>query len=114
YKPVDRKVKPVPTMMPDDTREFSEDPLTSLPSISLNPPPIKEFSRRLMEEHWYKIKMDREFLIEEELKLSFQVLKNNEGALAWDDSERGTFQEDYLEPVVIPTVEHEPWAQKVI
>ncbi|KIJ38551.1 hypothetical protein M422DRAFT_258658 [Sphaerobolus stellatus SS14] len=84
YKPVNRKVRPVPTTMPEEAvpkRRFPEDP---------------------------------EFLTEEELKLSFQILKNNEEALAWDDSEQGTFWEDYFEPVVIPTVEHEPWAQKGI
>ena len=60
------------------------------------------------------LKIDQEFLSEEERKLAFQVLINNEMALAWDESECGTFREDYFEPVVIPTIEHEPWALKNI
>ena len=44
----------------------------------------------------------------------FEVLVKNEGALAWEDAERGRFCEDYFDPVVIPTIEHEPWALKNI
>ena len=38
----------------------------------------------------------------------------NERALAWDDTEKGRFWEDYFDSVVMPTVEHEPWALKNI
>jgi hypothetical protein len=58
--------------------------------------------------------VDRTFLTEEELKLACEVVVNNEAAIAWDDSERGTFRQDYFEPITIPTVEHEPWTQKPI
>jgi len=116
-KPVDRKVRPVATTMPEDAipkRHFPEDPLLSLPLISYTPPQISNFGSRLTEERWNNLKIDRDFLSEEELKLAFLVLMNNETALAWDDSERGTFREDYFEPVIIPTIEHEPWALKNI
>ncbi|KDR76773.1 hypothetical protein GALMADRAFT_66936, partial [Galerina marginata CBS 339.88] len=36
------------------------------------------------------------------------------GAFAWEDSERGQFREDFFPPVVIPTVEHTPWVYKNI
>ena len=86
----------------------------SVPPISAIPPPVSKFGCRLTEEHWKALNIDREFLSEEELKLVFQVLMNNETALAWDDSERGTSREDYFEPIIIPTIEHEPWALKNI
>jgi hypothetical protein len=53
-----------------------------------------------------------EFLWPEEHKLVAQVLTNNEYALAWDESKKGHFQDDYFPPVVIPTVEHMPWVHR--
>ena len=53
--------------------------------------------------------MTSEFLWPEECKLVTQVLHNNELGLAWDESEKGRFRDDYLLPVVIPTIEHTPW-----
>src|SRR5271168_4507506 len=41
-----------------------------------------------------------------------QVLCNNKMGLAWDQSEKGRFRDDYLSPVVIPTIEHVPWAHR--
>ena len=38
----------------------------------------------------------------------------NEVVLAWDDTEKGRFREDYFNPVIIPTVEHELWALRNI
>src|SRR5271168_453797 len=41
-----------------------------------------------------------------------QVLCNNKMGLAWDESEKERFRDDYLLPVVIPTIEHVPWAHR--
>ena len=57
---------------------------------------------------------EKGFLWEEEINLVFEVLMKNERALAWDDTEKGRFWEDYFDSVVMPTVEHEPWALKNI
>jgi hypothetical protein len=46
------------------------------------------------------------------VNLAVEVLMKNEGALAWEDTEKGRFRENYFNPVVIPTIEHEPWALK--
>ena len=48
------------------------------------------------------------------MNLVFEMLMTNEAVLAWDDSERGKFWEDYFDPVVIQTIEHEPWALRNI
>jgi hypothetical protein len=117
YKPVDRKVKPVPTTMPKDAipkRRFPEDPLASMTPLTPRPPAIVKYGTRLTKERWEQLKVDRDFLTEEEVKLAFEILVRNEGAIAWEDSERGTFRQDYFEPITIPTVEHEPWTQKAI
>ena len=57
---------------------------------------------------------ERGFLWDEEINLAFQVLMKNERALAWDDQEKGRFREDYFEPVVVPTIEYEPWTLRNI
>jgi len=95
YKPVERKIRPVTTTMPEDAvpkRHFPQDPLLSLPPIPAILLPVSKFGCRLTQECWKALNIDREFLSEEELTLVFQVLKNNEAALTWDDSERGTFR----------------------
>ena len=68
-----------------------------------------------MKERWEVFGWRRTgFLWEKEEKLVFEVLMKNEEALAWEDVERGRFRDDYFYLVVIPTVEHEPWALKNI
>ena len=68
-----------------------------------------------MMERWAAFGLkERGFLWEEEVNLVFEMLMKNEAALAWDDSERGKFREDYFDPVVITTIEHEPWALRNI
>ena len=91
-------------------RRFPEDPLHSLSHILLHPPPIGPFGQRLTKDRWEALRLkERGFLWDEEIKLAFQVLMKNERALAWDDLEKGGFREDYFEPVVVPTIKHEPW-----
>ena len=49
------------------------------------------------------------FLWPEEEKLFAHILKLNEEALAFEESQRGTFREDYFTPYIIPVIPHEPW-----
>ncbi|KAG2066411.1 hypothetical protein BDR04DRAFT_1130025 [Suillus decipiens] len=49
------------------------------------------------------------FLWPEEQKLVAHILSLNELALAWDETEKGRFRNDYFPPVIIPTIEHTPW-----
>lgn len=118
YKPVERKVRPVPTTMPEATRpkrRFPEDPLLSLPHISQHPLPITHFGQRLTKDRWEALRLkEMGFLWDEEINLAFQVLMQNEQALAWEDREKGCFWEDYFEPIIVPTIEHEPWTLKNI
>ena len=52
------------------------------------------------------------FLWPDEQKLAAHVLHINELALAWDESEKGCFHDEYFDPVVIPTIEHTPWVHR--
>lgn len=113
YKKVANKVKPVATTMPAHARIIRcipEDPLQSLPLLSQNPPafhPGSRLSQNRMDDLGV---FKNDFLWPEECKLAAQVLSNNELALAWDESEKGRFRDDYFPPVIIPTIEHIPWA----
>lgn len=112
YKRVDRRVKPVPGVFPEDARverRFPEDPLLSLPLLTPNPPDFTP-GERLTIERLEEIKINEEgFLWPEEEKLFAHILKINEQALAFQESHRGTFREDYFTPYIIPVVPHEPW-----
>ena len=96
-------------------REIIGDPLAEMPKLSTNPPDFEPTGRYTQER---KDQFDKvhegEFLLPEERKLihHFMMLQNQ--AFAWDDSERGSFKEEFFPPVVIPTIEHTPWVQKNI
>ena len=118
YKTVDRKVRPVPTTLPEAARpkrRFPDDPLNSLSPMNRHPPSITTYGQRLTKERWEALQvLEKGFLWQEEVNLAFDVLMKNEGALAWDDTEKGRFRDDYFAPIVVPTIEHEPWTLKNI
>ncbi|KAG2346603.1 hypothetical protein BDR05DRAFT_1047942 [Suillus weaverae] len=115
YKKVANKVRPVPTTMPAHARiirKLPEDPLLSLPSLSPTPPAFIP-CKRLTQEHMDDLGVfSNKFLWPEERKLAAQVLSNNEVALAWDETEKGRFRDNYFPPVIIPTIEHIPWTHR--
>lgn len=93
-------------------RQFPEDPLLSLPPLSQTPPEFHP-GARLTQERMYQLGIfQNEFLWAEEKKLAAQVLMNNESALAWEETEKGRFRDDYFPPVIIPTIEHTPWVHR--
>jgi len=115
YKQVDKKVRPVPTTLPEEYHSvccIPEDPLLSLLPLPTHPPnftPGECLSQERLDELWLN---HDNFLWPEELKLVQHVLKVNEHALAWTDVEKGWFKDEYFMPVKIPVIEHIPWAQK--
>jgi hypothetical protein len=115
YKKVADRVKPVATTMPAHARiirHFPEDPLLSLPTVSHTPSDFIP-GTRLTSECMEELGISRnKFLWPEEQKLAAHVLLINEQALAWDETEKGRFRDDYFPPVVIPTIEHTPWVHR--
>ena len=113
YKKVDRKVRPVPGVFPEDakvTRQFPEDPLATLAPLPKNPPDFRE-NGRLTKERLEAMNINPDkFLWPEEEKLFNHILKIHQDAFVFEDSQRGTFREDYFSPYIIPVVPHEPWA----
>jgi hypothetical protein len=115
YKPVHKRIKPVPALFPQEAavqRHIPVDPLLSLPELTPNPPDFTPTERLTIERMDEMNINEKGFLWPEEEKLFKHVLKLNDQTLAFDESQRGNFNEDYFSPYIIPTVEHIPWVQK--
>ena len=117
YKKVDKRIRPVPGVFPEDLRvirQFPEDPLCSLPELPIHPP---EFTpgERITYERLKEMQLNEDkFLWPEEEKLFAYILKVNEKTLAFEEVHRGTFREDYFSPYIIPVIPHIPWEHKNI
>jgi hypothetical protein len=115
YKKVTNKVKPVATTMPAHAQiicQIPKDPLLTLPTLLPNPPDFVPGNRLTQEQMDNLGIFKNTFLWPEEQKLTVHVLMNNELALAWNESEKGCFKDEYFPPVVIPTIEHTLWVHR--
>jgi hypothetical protein len=117
YKRVDKKVKPVSTTFPEEARvkrHVPENVLATLTPLSKRPPDFFP-TPHLTQERLELLNINPEnYLSSEEEKLFIQVMTNNEAALAFVDTERGTLKESYFSPYIMPTVPHTPWEYKNI
>lgn len=113
YKRADRKIKPVPAVFPEDARvrrTMPQDPLETLTPLPARPPDFVP-NGRLTKERLEDINVNPDgFLWPEEEKLAIHILQEHQNAFVFDDTQRGTFREDYFSPYVIPVVPHVPWA----
>ena len=115
YKRVDRKVKPVPAVFPEDARverKIPENPLANMPPLPIHPAIFTPSpGGRLTQERLAEINFDPDgFLWPEEHKLFEQLLKIHQNHFVFEDHQRGSFREDYFSPYKIPVVPHIPWA----
>lgn len=117
YKPVAKKIQPIPGVYPEEARtrrSFPEDPLLSLPPLSPNPPEFVP-SKRLTLERLQSLEINNaNFLLPEEEKLFNHIMLLNQHTLAFEETDRGTLKEEYFSPYIIPTVEHIPWVKRNI
>ena len=117
YKKVANKVRPVPTTLPEEfriVRRAHPNPLENMPVLPTHPP---EFSpgRRFTRERYDALDIDPTgFLWPEERKLAYEFIKLHEECFAWNEQEKGTFSNEYFDPILIPTVEHIPWVHRNI
>ncbi|GLB42559.1 hypothetical protein LshimejAT787_1200080 [Lyophyllum shimeji] len=119
YKTVDRKVRPVPSYMPDPAGQvFKPVIIPTLPPLSLDPPLLANFvpTGRLTRERLDSIlqTVPADFLTPREIDLLAEVLRNRNQALAFEDAERGTFSDKYYPDYELPVIEHTPWVQEPI
>lgn len=117
YKRVDKKIKPVPGVFPQEARvhrRIPEDPLLTLPPLSTHPPAFTP-TQHLTQERLDLMQVNSNgFLWPQEELLFIHVLVNNEKALAFEEKDRGTLKESYFSPYIMATVPHVPWEQKNI
>lgn len=85
--------------------------MTEMPVHIYNVTPGERYTLERMQE--WNINPDG-FLWAEEEKLVKWIIKPHEKAFAWEESEKGAFREDYFQPLRIPVVPHEPWAERPI
>lgn len=118
YKPVALKTRPVIQELPPEfriKREIIGDPLAEMPKLSTKPPDFVPTGRYTEER---RDKIDKihgeDFLLPEERKLMHHFMMEQELGFAWDDSERGSFREDFFPPVDMPVIPHKPWVLKNI
>jgi len=117
YKRVDKKIHPVSTQFPMDcevTRQIPEDPLLTLPKLTMQPPDFTP-TTKIAPEQMAELNVNANgFLWPEEEKLFKHVMVLNEKGIAFEDIERGTLKDSYFSPYIIPTVPHAPWEYKNI
>ncbi|KJA18651.1 hypothetical protein HYPSUDRAFT_111434, partial [Hypholoma sublateritium FD-334 SS-4] len=117
YKKVENRVKPVATTLPEHfriERRTPSDPLAALPPLPHHPPEFTPGIRYTTERKEAMQVNSDGFLLPDEEKLVHHMINVHEDAFAWDESEKGQFSAEYFDDVVIPTIEHIPWALRNI
>lgn len=102
YKKVANKVRPVPGILPEEfriVRRRPPDPLKGLTKVPRVPLPIRP-TGKLTQERIDELDIDPSgFLTPDEKKLVVNVIMMQEKALAWDETERGTLDPKYFDPI---------------
>ncbi|KAJ7238046.1 hypothetical protein B0H12DRAFT_1026063, partial [Mycena haematopus] len=119
YKPVDRKVKPVPTTQPDLTANyFHPIPLTTPTDLPTHPPDYRTltFGQRVTFPRLEKMlaRIQPDILSKDETNLLAFIAVTRESAFAFEYAEKGSFSRQYFPDYVYPTIEHIPWQRKPI
>lgn len=96
YKPVDRKVRPVPSYMPNPSAQVFKPIVIDDPTPLPHHPPFRSSfkpSERLTQERLDKILLTvpPDFLSSQEIDLLVYVLDVSQNAIAFNDGERGVF-----------------------
>ncbi len=119
YKPVHRKVRPVPTYMPNlAAQQFRDIPSPSPTVLPTHPPDYQtlQFGARVTRERLELMlgKIESGLLTIDETNLLAYVVLKREMAFAFVYAEKGTFSRQYYPDYEIPTIEHTPWQRKPI
>ncbi|RDX39416.1 hypothetical protein OH76DRAFT_1297858, partial [Lentinus brumalis] len=83
-----------------------------LPLLDPNPPPYVPTGRYTAERRERFRAHHAQWLLPAELDVLDDFMCKQQGAFAWDDSERGSFRRDMFPPVRFPVIPHVPWVEK--
>lgn len=117
YKPVAKRVVPIQAHMPEEfriKRTLPDDPLEGMLPLPTNPPPFEPGERYTQERHDAQNVNPEGHMTEQEVELVHWIMRQCERALAWDESEKGRFKDEFFPPIRIPTVDHIPWTYRNI
>jgi hypothetical protein len=119
YKPVADKIKPTFQELPEEyriIRNITGDPLKDMPELPVFPPEFTPTGRYTKDRRDIVDKLhDEDFLLPWERKLMHYFMMLHEKNFAWEDSERGTFKEEYFPPVKFPVLKgHKVWVERNI
>ena len=119
YKPIDHKVRPVPSYMPNPQGQVLKRVI--IPDLSPLPftvPALTDFvpTECITQEHLELMlkTIPKDFLLPREIDLLVFILRNCKQSIAFKDAERGTFSCKYFPDYEIPVIEHTPWVQAPI
>jgi hypothetical protein len=111
YKPVAKCTKPIKGTLPEDfriVRQTHPNPLKGMPTLPYYPPdcvPSKSYTQERYDKN--NVNASR-FLWPEEVKLAHHAVLLQEEAFAWEEIEKGRFDNKSFDVVIIPTVDHIP------
>ncbi|KAK4701376.1 hypothetical protein P7C70_g4857, partial [Phenoliferia sp. Uapishka_3] len=118
YKPVGKKINPIPIALPDALNPpLRRPPLSRDPYVTPLTHEQPKFvpGGKLTEERIALMDFGPEgWLSEDERNLMLHVLRLREKALAFDGNERGELKSTYADPYKIPVVPHTPWRQSAL
>jgi hypothetical protein len=85
-----------------------------MPPLPVVPPPFSPGTRYTKERYEANDVNPTGFLWPEEERLVHELIKLQEKALAWTETEKGRFDPAYFDPIMFPAVEHIPWVLRNI
>jgi len=114
YKPIAKKVKSVPVMLPKEfctTRKIIGDPLVNMPTLPMHPLDFVPTGQYNTEAHnIIDTNHPRDFLLPEECKLMHHFMMLFKCSFAWNETQKGSCRQDFFPLIKIPVILHVPWA----
>ncbi|KAJ7301024.1 hypothetical protein DFH08DRAFT_636850, partial [Mycena albidolilacea] len=119
YKPVDRKVRPVPTYNPNhQSSVFKDAPATTLTDLPFHPPDYRtlKFGKRVTLERLESMlaKIEPGILSNDETNLLAYITVLRESAFAFEYAEKGSFRKELYPDYEFAVIEHTPWQRPPI
>jgi hypothetical protein len=89
-------------------------PLANMPQLPVHPPNFSPSLWYTQERHNALDVNPEGFLWDKEVKLVEWLVKEQENAFIWEEAEKGRFDPEYFDPILLPTLDHIPWVFRII